>query len=198
MIPLLDRNLFTGGLALCAASKLAKDTGKVFRKKSYWMRTAGLLPGADNFKASSILQSGKMIQLFRQFSGFVAVGFIAVGVHYSILIGLVEVFGIQAVPAALAGYSGGGIVSYLLNRRHVFRSNRPHEEAITRFIAVVTVGFGLTYVFMRLLVQKAGVPYLLAQMMTTGIVLFWNFAAHKMWTFRTGAEAVEQADVRKP
>jgi putative flippase GtrA len=139
-----------------------------------------------------------MIHLFRQFSGFVAVGFIAVGVHYSILIGLVEVFGIGPVPAALAGYSGGGIVSYLLNRRHVFRSNRPHEEAITRFIAVVTVGFGLTYLFMQLLVQKARVPYLLAQMVTTGIVLFWNFAAHKLWTFRAGAEPVKQAEVRKP
>jgi putative flippase GtrA len=136
-----------------------------------------------------------MIHLFRQFSGFVAVGFIAVAVHYSILIGLVEVFGIGPVPAALAGYSGGGIVSYLLNRRHVFRSNRPHEEAVTRFIAVVTVGFGLTYLFMLLLVQKARVPYLLAQMVTTGIVLFWNFAAHKLWTFGASPEPVNEAEL---
>jgi putative flippase GtrA len=139
-----------------------------------------------------------MVPLFRQFSGFVAVGFVAVGVHYALLIGLVEIFGMGAVPAALAGYSAGGTVSYVLNRRHVFRSNRPHEEAVTRFIIVVTVGFGLTYLFMLLLAQKARLPYLLAQMMTTGIVLFWNFAAHKMWTFRTCAEAVEQAEVRKP
>jgi putative flippase GtrA len=139
-----------------------------------------------------------MVPLFRQFSGFVAVGFIAVGVHYAILIGLVEIFAIRAVPAALAGYSGGGIVSYLLNRRHVFRSNRPHDEAITRFIAVVTVGFGLTYLFMLLLVQKARVPYLLAQMVTTGIVLFWNFAAHKMWTFRASPESAKQAQLREP
>jgi putative flippase GtrA len=138
-----------------------------------------------------------MVALIRQFSGFVAVGFIAAGVHYALLIGLVEIFGVQAVPAALVGYSGGGIVSYLLNRRHVFRSNRPHEEAVTRFIIVVTVGFGLTYLFMLLLVQKAGVPYLLAQMMTTGIVLFWNFAAHKLWTFGTSAGSTKGVKVRE-
>jgi len=138
-----------------------------------------------------------MVRLIRQFSGFVAVGFIATSVHYALLIGLVEIFAIRPVPAALAGYFGGGVVSYLLNRRHVFCSNRPHEEAVTRFLIVVIVGFGLTYLFMLLLVQKAGVPYLSAQIVTTGIVLFWNFAAHKMWTFRTSAGRVKQADMRE-
>jgi putative flippase GtrA len=139
-----------------------------------------------------------MVPLFRQFSSFVAVGFIATGVHYALLIGLVEIFGILPVPAALAGYSGGGIVSYLLNRRHVFRSNRPHDEAVTRFVIVAAVGFGLTYLFMLLLVQKAGVPYVLAQMVTTAIVLFWNFAAHKMWTFRTTAAAEKRTEAPRP
>jgi putative flippase GtrA len=45
------------------------------------------------------------------------------------------------------------------------------------------VGFGLTYLFMSLLVNGAGIPYLPAQAATTGIVMFWSFAAHKMWTF---------------
>ena len=139
-----------------------------------------------------------MVPLFRQFSGFVAVGFIATGVHYALLIALVEVIGIGAVPAALAGYSGGGIVSYLLNRRHVFRSSRPHEEAVTRFVIVAAVGFGLTYLFMLLLVQKVRVPYVLAQMVTTTIVLFWNFAAHKMWTFRSSAATEKRAEIPMP
>jgi putative flippase GtrA len=32
-----------------------------------------------------------------------------------------------------------------------------------------------------------GAPYLPAQLVTTGIVLFWSFVAHKLWTFRGGA-----------
>jgi putative flippase GtrA len=124
-----------------------------------------------------------MIHLFRQFSSFVAVGFIATVVHYSFLIGLVEIAGVSAVTAALMGYGAGGTVSYLLSRRHVFRSHAPHDEAVSRFVIVAAVGFGLTYVFMSLLVHGARVPYLPAQIVTTGILLLWNFAAHRIWTF---------------
>jgi putative flippase GtrA len=138
-----------------------------------------------------------MLPLFRQFSSFAVVGAIATCVHYALLIFLVEILGISAVPAALAGYCAGGTVSYVLNRRHVFRSNKPHEEAVTRFAIVAIVGFALTYVFMSLLVQKARVPYLLAQAVTTGIVLVWNFIAHKMWTFRSSAEPEKHEELRQ-
>jgi putative flippase GtrA len=127
-----------------------------------------------------------MHYLFRQFSSFVAVGFIATGVHYAVLIGLVEIAGISAVAAALIGYGAGGTVSYGLNRRHVFRSDLPHQAAVSRFTLVAAVGFGLTFSFMSLLVNWAGIPYLPAQVATTGIVMFWSFAAHRIWTFSAG------------
>src|SRR5690606_11501921 len=103
--------------------------------------------------------------------------------HYAALIGLVELFGVAAAPAAVAGYACGGLVSYLLNRRRTFDSDRPHFEAGWRFAAVMCVGFGLTYVLMKLFVDRLGAPYLPAQIVTTGLVFFWNFAAHKWWTF---------------
>lgn len=124
-----------------------------------------------------------MIYLFRQFSSFAVVGFIATGVHYAFLVGLVEVAGLPAVPAALIGYIAGGTVSYCLNRRHVFRTDLSHHAAVSRFTLVAAVGFGLTYVFMSLLVDRGGIPYLPAQVATTGIVMLWSFAAHKLWTF---------------
>ncbi len=130
---------------------------------------------------------GSMTFLFRQFSSFVVVGFIATGVHYALLIGLVEIAGISAVAAALIGFLAGGTVSYSLNRRHVFRTKLPHEAAVARFTLVAAVGFGLTYIFMSLFVHAAGIPYLPAQVATTGIVLLWNFAAHRMWTFPAGS-----------
>jgi putative flippase GtrA len=129
-----------------------------------------------------------MTFLFRQFSSFVVVGFIATGVHYALLIGLVEIAGISAVAAALIGYGAGGTVSYGLNRRLVFRTNLPHEAAMSRFTLVAAVGFGLTYIFMSLFVHAAGIPYLPAQVATTGIVMFWNFAAHSLWTFPAGRD----------
>lgn len=125
-----------------------------------------------------------MIFILRQFSSFVAVGFIAAAVQYSVLIGLVEGAGIHAVTAALIAYAAGGVVSYGLSRRHVFPSTVPHHAAAARFAIVAAVGFGLTYLFMSVLVTRAKLPYLLAQVVTTGMVMLWNFIAHKMWTFR--------------
>ena len=122
-------------------------------------------------------------RLARQLSAFVGVGVIAAVVHYGALILLVEVGGVGAVPAALVGYVLGGIVSYVLNRRYAFMSDRPHREATWRFGVVMVAGFLLTGAFMGLLNGRLGWPYLLAQGVTTIVVMVWNFIVNRAWTF---------------
>jgi putative flippase GtrA len=121
--------------------------------------------------------------LLRQFAAFSGVGILAAALHYSALVALVELARWRPVPAALVGYVAGGILSYMLNRRHVFASARPHQEASWRFGVIASVGFMLTYGLMQGLVDWANVPYLLAQILTTGMVLFWSFVANRVWTF---------------
>lgn len=123
------------------------------------------------------------MSLPRQFTAFALVGVVASLFHYAVLISLVELAYWRAVPAALCGYLAGGIVSYILNRRHTFDSDRPHEEATWRFALVAFVGFCLTYGFMHVFVDRLRAPYLPAQIVTTGIVLFWSFLANRLWTF---------------
>ena len=125
-----------------------------------------------------------MIALARQFSSYVGIGLGAAAIHYSVLIALVELAGVQPVLAALIGYSTGGILSYRLNRAHTFGSERPHSEAIWRFTLVAGVGFILTYAAMFLFVDVLHQPYLAAQVVTTGLTLIWNFSANRFWTFR--------------
>lgn len=127
------------------------------------------------------------MSLPRQISVFALVGVVATLLHYGVLVALVEFAHRPPVMAALCGYVVGGIVSYGLNRRHTFASDRPHEEATWRFALVAFVGFCLTYGFMRLFVTRLGAPYLPAQMVTTGIVFFWSFLANRLWTFRPAA-----------
>lgn len=122
--------------------------------------------------------------VLRQFSAFFGVGLAAAIVHYGLLVSLVEGYRMEAVRATLVGYIGGGLVSYVLNRRHTYASDRPHREAGWRFALVALVGFGLTWAFMALFVRVLGAPYFPAQIVTTGIVLVWSFLAHKLWTFR--------------
>ncbi len=124
-----------------------------------------------------------MRALLGQFTAFFGVGLIAAVVHYSVLVAGVELFGAGPVPATLAGYVFGGLVSYLLNRRHTYRSERPHEEAGWRFAIVAAVGFVLTYLLMTLFVERWHWLYLPAQVLTTGLVLLWSFFAHKYWSF---------------
>ncbi|CAN2532819.1 hypothetical+protein [Methylocapsa aurea] len=122
----------------------------------------------------------------RQLSVFALVGVVATTLHYAVLVGLVELAAWAPVPGALAGYLSGGIVSYFLNRRHTFASDRPHEETTWRFALVAFVGFCLTYGFMGLFVDRMGAPYLPAQIVTTGVVFFWSYLGNRLWTFRAG------------
>ena len=125
-----------------------------------------------------------LLHLARQFVAFFGVGLVAAVVHYGFLIALVEGFRWGPVPATLVGYLAGGVVSYALNRRLTYASDRPHGEATWRFAAVALVGFGLTGLLMQALTAWLGAPYLPAQLVTTGIVLFWSFLANRVWTFR--------------
>jgi putative flippase GtrA len=125
--------------------------------------------------------------LTRQLAAFAGVGLVAAVGHYGLLIGLVELRGVDPVPATLAGYAGGGVVSYALNRKLTYSSDRAHREAVWRFAAVAFVGFLLTGFFMHVFTTLLDQPYLPAQLVTTGIVLVWSFAANKVWTFGASA-----------
>ncbi len=92
----------------------------------------------------------------RQLSAYALVGVAASLAHYSALIALVEAARWPAVPATLVGYVIGGVVSYVLNRRHTFDSDRPHEEATWRFALVAFVGFCLTFLLMSFFVDRLG------------------------------------------
>lgn len=124
--------------------------------------------------------------LARQFASFTGVGIVAAIAHYGTLIALVESGRAGPVAGALAGYVAGGVVSYVFNRRHTYRSDRPHREATWRFALVAAVGFFITWGLMAVIAGHAGIPYLFAQVLTTGVVLLWSFVAHRLFTFRAG------------
>ena len=119
----------------------------------------------------------------RQLTSFVGVGLLSTSLHYLVLISTVQLFHTAPVPSALLGYCCGGFLSYSLNRRHTFASDRPHAEAIWRFALVSGVGFGVTFLLMGVLVDVWHRPYMLAQVATTGVVMIWNFMANRFWTF---------------
>lgn len=124
-----------------------------------------------------------MAGLVHQFSRFTGVGFVSAIGHYGLLIGLVQGFGVAAVPASAAGALLGAVINYALNYCFTFRSTKRHKDAILKFAIVALVGLVLNTLFMWVGVKLLGVHYLLSQVVTTGLVLVWSFIGNRHWTF---------------
>jgi putative flippase GtrA len=114
---------------------------------------------------------------------YASVGVAAAVAHYGTLIGLVQSHLTGDVIGTLWGFIAGGIVSYWLNRRFTFVSDRAHGAAMPRFIATAFGGFILTGVLMWILSDQLGLYYMLAQPVITVIVMFWTFVGNRFWTF---------------
>ncbi len=123
------------------------------------------------------------MHLFRQFITFFGVGVAATLTDWSTFFVLGRFFSVPNVYAALVAYCLGGMLSYTLNRAHTFQSERTHLEAGWRFAAVMVVGFALTGLFVWLFADRMGLAPMVARVLSTAIVFFWNYAAHKLWTF---------------
>lgn len=120
----------------------------------------------------------------QQFVLFFGVGAVATACHYLCMIALADGLGIAAVPAAVCGYLAGAVTSYWLNYRYTFTSTRAHRSTATRFAMVALGGLALNTLLMAVLTAQLGMHYLLAQVLATGLILCWNFALNKIWTFR--------------
>ena len=124
----------------------------------------------------------------RQILTFFGVGVAATVTDYGTRALVLELAGLRPAFCAMFGYIAGGVLSYALNRAHTFETSRSHAEAGWRFAAVMAVGFALTLFFVWLFTDGLGLPPSRLRdygsfVVTTGIVFFWNYLAHKMWTF---------------
>lgn len=120
--------------------------------------------------------------MLTQFLKFAAGGAVGTALHYAVLVLWVEAAGGPVVPGTLAGFCAGALANYLIARRYVFASDRPHRSAAPRFALVAAVGATLNTAIVAFL-YGAGAHYLAAQVAATGIVLAFNFLANRHWTF---------------
>ncbi len=121
-----------------------------------------------------------------RFLRFAAVGAVGTLAHYALLLVMVEGFGARPLVGAAAGFVLGAVVNYALSRLLVFDSDRRHVEALPRFLAVAAMGLGWTALLMGLFVDLLGLHYMVAQIVTTGLLLLWHYAGNALWTFRQG------------
>lgn len=128
--------------------------------------------------------------MIAQFVRFTGVGCVSAIGHYGLLIALVQGLAVDAVLASTAGALLGALINYALNYHFTFRSTRCHRESVPRFAAIAIGGLALNSLLMWIGVDGLSLHYLLAQVMTTVLVLFWSFLGNRWWTFaHAGAPA---------
>lgn len=126
-----------------------------------------------------------MLALLRQFVAFAGTGAIATGIQYLLLVLLAELAAVPPTWASAIGYGIAAYFNYQMKYHWVFASERRHREAAPRYALVSGSGLTLNTALMYLFTEVLGVFYLLAQVVTTGIVLLWNFTLNRHWTFTT-------------
>jgi putative flippase GtrA len=131
----------------------------------------------------SLLRRIGLDVLVQQFSRFLAVGVATTGVHYGVLIALVEAWAIHPVAATTAGFVTAVLLSYLLNRRYTFDEQPAFGQGLLKYYAAVSVGLFLNAGVMAGL-TGLGAHYLPAQVVASGVALVWNFVAARFIVFR--------------
>ncbi|MBS7543748.1 GtrA family protein [Ancylobacter oerskovii] len=130
------------------------------------------------------LAAAPLIARLRHFLLFAALGALGTLAQYAVLVALASGAGVDPVVASTAGFLTGGVVNYLLARRIAFRSDRPHREAAPRFFLVAGCGLVLNALMMAGFIHWLGLPYLAAQLISTGLLVLWHYAGNLVWTFR--------------
>ena len=118
-----------------------------------------------------------------QFLRYAGAGAAGTGLHYAVLIALVQLARVDAVVASTAGAVAGALVNYTLNHRYTFASGRAHRHALPRFALVAAAGIVLNALVMAAVLAFAGPHYLVAQVVATGTVLAAGYLANRAWTF---------------
>lgn len=125
--------------------------------------------------------------MFVKFTSFALVGVLGTAAHYLVLYLLVETQGYNPVLASACGAFAGLLVNYVLNFKLTFNSTQAHTRTFPKFALIALCGMAFNVALMAVLTPHF--YYLYAQVLTTLLVLHWNFFANTLWTFKMDTTA---------
>ena len=120
--------------------------------------------------------------LFTTFCKYLVAGGMGFLLDFGTLYLLFNILGVHYLIAATIAFIVGLVFVYLSSNKWVFDERRMANRQVlefTLFAIIGVVGLGLTVLFMWLLVDLGGLYPLIAKLITTGLVLCWNFGARK-------------------
>lgn len=127
------------------------------------------------------------MQISHRFFRFLLAGACATAVQYVLLILFVELFALPVVLAATISYTLSALVNYTINYRFTYHSTQSHHQTLPRFMLVAGCGLALNALLVTILHHWLAWHYLWAQIVSTVLVLLWNFLANTFWSFQSTA-----------
>ena len=128
------------------------------------------------------LRRALVIGLAANFTLHVLTGFAAVGVHYAILFVMLRI-GVPPLVASGIGFCGGAATRFALAYFRVFTPTHGLTTAGRRFVVAIAAQALANTALLGLLLE-AGIGVWPAQVATTVLLTFGNYAAYRLWVFR--------------
>ncbi|SMB82398.1 GtrA family protein [Hymenobacter roseosalivarius DSM 11622] len=123
-------------------------------------------------------------QLLMKLVKYGVVGGFGVAVDFSLTYLAKEKLRLNPYVANAIGFSVATCINFFLNRIWTFRS---HDPAILGqfgyFALAAIIGLGLNTLLLRWLYQRWKVPFYVAKLISTGVVVIWNFVINAFYTF---------------
>lgn len=120
---------------------------------------------------------------YHTFARYFVCGGTATVIHYSILTALVELVHLDETLSTAIGYTLSAVVHYTMSYHWAFKSTVAHHKATIRFVFVALTSLALTTATFWVFHEIVGLWYLLAQAVTTALILFFNFTLNSRFTF---------------
>ena len=122
------------------------------------------------------------IGLIANFSLHVLTGFAAVAVHYGAMYALLRL-GLSPLVGSAIGFFGGALTRFALSYWRVFAPSHGLTIAGRRFVAALGAQ-ALANTALLALLLAAGLTVWPAQIATTVLLTFANYAVYRLWVFR--------------
>lgn len=104
-------------------------------------------------------------------------------VHFTVLTILVELVELNPTVATSIGFVLGSIVNYTLQYHWTFDADGPHHVMFTRYAAVTATTLSINAALFWTFTNIFGIHYLIAQVMSTGMMVVVNYLINRYYTF---------------
>jgi len=75
-------------------------------------------------------------------------------------------------------------INYNFQYHWTFAATGSHARTFSRYVVVTFAMLGVNLALFWVLTHPIRVPYLYAQMIATGVIMFCNFTINKLYTFK--------------